>query len=523
MNRRQVGVNVIANILACVTTLCISFFLTPYLVKVLGDEAYGYIGLSNSFINYAAILTTALNSMAGRYILLARAKGDGERVDQLYSSLFYAGVILAGLFLLVGGMLTANIERIFRITPSLVPAVRLTFLITVANYSVTTLFTVFSTSAFVVNRLDRTARGSVAADAVKAGTLLGLFLLLKPQIYYVAIGAIAYTVVLNAFHLYNTRTLLPELKIRRAFVRVSAIRELISAGIWNSSYFLISILMVGMDLMLANWLIGGKVMGLLSTAATITTAMSSVRNAVTNAFKPSLATAYAEEKRDDATGVFPRLKADTLRVNRLQNLLLLVPVAGLCVFGYRFYSLWMPYKPASEIQLLAIVTALKMAELFGGLTIDAITYNFTLYNRLKKQALVQILVSCFNIPLVVLLVRHAPNESMGAYCIAGVSSLLFLIYYWVIAPRLAAQVTGERLKTYYRSILGNAGLFAALIALFLLLNRFISTPNWLMLLVWLGLAGILGYGLMFLIGIGRAEKKQLMQRLMQKLGRRPSL
>jgi O-antigen/teichoic acid export membrane protein len=518
LNRRQVSVNVVAGGVAALTTLAIGFVLTPYLVETLGDEAYGYIGLSNNFITYAAIFTTALNSMAARFILMAQARGDTEKVNEYYSSLFYAGAILAGIFLLVGGFLTAHLQQIFNITPALLPAVRLTFLLTVLNYCVVTLFTVFSTSAFVANRLDLTARGSVTADAVKAGSLLLLFVLLKPQIYYVAIGALLYTLVLNTFHLINTRRLLPEVKIKTGLVRFSTIGTLVSSGVWNSSYFLISILMVGMDLMLANWLINGKVMGLLSTAATISTAMSSIRNAVTNAFRPSLATAYAEEslpgREKEGYGA---LKAATLRINRFQNLLLLVPIAGLTVFGGRFYALWMPYKPAGEIQLLAVVTGLKMLELFGGLTVDAILYNFTLYNSLKKQALAQILVSCLNIPIVVLLVKTVGNETLGAYIIAGVSSLLFVIYYWVIAPRLAARVTGERLRTYYRSIGQNAGLYCLLLGLFFLINRFISTPDWPSLLLWICISAGGGYLLMFLLGTSPGEKSSFLKRLSHRI------
>ncbi|MGN1432220.1 MAG: hypothetical protein ACI4XI_00820, partial [Ruminococcus sp.] len=65
---KQMSINIIASIVAFGVTIGINFFLTPYLVSSLGTEAYGFIGLANNFVQYATIVTSALNSMAGRFI-----------------------------------------------------------------------------------------------------------------------------------------------------------------------------------------------------------------------------------------------------------------------------------------------------------------------------------------------------------------------------------------------------------------------------------------------------------------------
>ena len=46
----------------------ISLVLVPYIAKYLGADANGYVLMANNFASYAAILTTALNSYAARYI-----------------------------------------------------------------------------------------------------------------------------------------------------------------------------------------------------------------------------------------------------------------------------------------------------------------------------------------------------------------------------------------------------------------------------------------------------------------------
>lgn len=63
---KQMSINIIASIVSFAVTVGINFFLTPYLVKEVGSDAYGFIGLANNFVQYATIVTTALNSISGK-------------------------------------------------------------------------------------------------------------------------------------------------------------------------------------------------------------------------------------------------------------------------------------------------------------------------------------------------------------------------------------------------------------------------------------------------------------------------
>ena len=42
---KQMSINIIASIVSFAVTVGINFFLTPYLVKEVGSDAYGFIGL----------------------------------------------------------------------------------------------------------------------------------------------------------------------------------------------------------------------------------------------------------------------------------------------------------------------------------------------------------------------------------------------------------------------------------------------------------------------------------------------
>ena len=63
--------NFVGNLLGFLVTYSISFFLSPYIVGMLGESAYGFVSLATSFTNYITLATVALNSLASRFISIA--------------------------------------------------------------------------------------------------------------------------------------------------------------------------------------------------------------------------------------------------------------------------------------------------------------------------------------------------------------------------------------------------------------------------------------------------------------------
>lgn len=92
-NKKSLFINMIATTLAFVINAVISFIITPYLVKILGDEAYGFIGLANNFVSYASIITVALNSMAARFITIEIHKKMKKKLMNILI-LFYFQILL---------------------------------------------------------------------------------------------------------------------------------------------------------------------------------------------------------------------------------------------------------------------------------------------------------------------------------------------------------------------------------------------------------------------------------------------
>ena len=77
----------------------INFFLTPFITKNLGTDAYGYVTLAKTIASYAVIITTALNSYAARFITIEYHKEDYEKANVYFNSVFFADLFIGGALL----------------------------------------------------------------------------------------------------------------------------------------------------------------------------------------------------------------------------------------------------------------------------------------------------------------------------------------------------------------------------------------------------------------------------------------
>ena len=63
-NKKATLVNIFAALITLGVQMFISFWLSPFVVGKLGEEAYGFINLANNFVSYASLVAIAINSMA---------------------------------------------------------------------------------------------------------------------------------------------------------------------------------------------------------------------------------------------------------------------------------------------------------------------------------------------------------------------------------------------------------------------------------------------------------------------------
>ena len=90
-------INLISSIVVFVVSMGINFFLTPFILKSLGNEAFGFVGLSNAIVSYAAVVSVAINSVSGRFVAHAWHKKDISLANTYYSSVLAVNIFFAPL------------------------------------------------------------------------------------------------------------------------------------------------------------------------------------------------------------------------------------------------------------------------------------------------------------------------------------------------------------------------------------------------------------------------------------------
>lgn len=376
----QLAINMIAQIGVFTISLGISFFLTPYIVKNLGVDAYGFVALSNTIIGYMQIITVALNSMAGRFITIEYHKGNLNKANQYFSSVFYANCVLGGIILLICIVLLYYLEHIINIPEFLIPDVKWLFFLLSINTVLTLLFNVFIVPPFIKNRLEITATRNLISTIIRLVLLLVLFSLFSPHLWLLGVAAILCSIYLVVANILITKKLTPDLHISFSEYNWNRINEVLTSGVWNLVNRISVMMEKGFDLLLANWLINSFVMGLLSISAQISILIPQMFGLITSSFAPSITEFYS---KGDIDGI----KRNVFKSIRLMSFMTLIPLSFLYVYGNVFFELWLPDQDSNLLQLILVLTTF---DFIFGMPLEIFWNVFTATNKIKVPALVML-------------------------------------------------------------------------------------------------------------------------------------
>lgn len=503
MERRQDYINLIASIISFCINIGINFLLTPFIVKKLGNVAYGYIGLSINFISYATVITIALNSVASRFVTISLHKKDEIGANIYFNSVLIANIITAIILSIISVITVINIERILIIPEYLVNDVKVTFALVFANFIITVITAVFSISIFVKNRIDLLSIITLKANFIRVVLLILLFYFLKAKLFYIGISGLVMTLYGVLFNIKYTKKLLPKIKIKFKSFKLKAVTELFSLGVWNSVNNLSQILLTGLDLWIANLMIGSQAMGILSIAKSLPNIIVSFLETIASTYSPKFTILYAEGKLDELVNEI-KLSIRTL------GLIITVPLSGFIVFGIDFYKLWLPtlsYEEILEIQILSILT-------LGPIFISAFIYSLysvnIITNKLKIPTLLTLGISIISTIGVFIILK---TTNLGVYSIAGVSSMLLILRVVFFEPVYAARSLRIRLTTFYPPMLKGILSFIIITIIFLGVKNVVIINSWKIFALVVGILGTSGYIINFFIVLKKKERLNLIRRM----------
>lgn len=458
-------VNVIANVLSFGIAIAISFFISPYIVRTLGAEANGFVTLANNFVAYATLLKTALNGVGSRYIIVEYHKGNIEKANVYFSSLFYGDLILAIIISVASALCVWRLENIINISPELVLDVKILFGFVLFNFVFSTATNIINVASHVKNKIYLQSIRDIQAYLIRAVLLVALFTLFEPRIAFLGIATFVPSIVVVFYNIYYKRKLTPDLKINRKYFSFATIKELVSQGIWNSIASLGTMLLSSLDLLIANLLVNENDMGILSVAKSMPNVVSSFGTTVATVFFAAMAIDYAKE---DMSVLVKTVKQST----RFSGYVTTIPLAFLIVYGREFYSLWQPTLDSKQLHILSLLTVAGLIFLAGA---SAVGNIFTIALKVKERSIVTLITGATSLAITLALVKFT---NLGIYAIAGVSSVVNTISMLVYVVPYAAKSIGKPAKTFMPVVLRSLLSTGILVLIGYAQKTFMPCANW---------------------------------------------
>ncbi len=476
-NTAQTGINMVASFMTYGVSMLVSFFLSPYIVRNIGVDAYGFVTLANNFVGYVALITIALNTLSGRFVTVNIYKNDYAKANSYFSSVFYSNAIISLVITLIGAIIIVFLDSFLDVSPELLPDVRILFIFSFLNFIIGTIGNVFSVATFATNKLYLASIVGIITNIVRAAVLIISFSLLTPKTYYVAIAGLFTTLITVFTNIYYTKRLTPQLKISIKDFDIKKIAELIKGGIWATVNRIGQIFMNDLDLLISNMFINSVEMGVLSVSKTVPNAITGIVSSLVSVFSPNYTILYAQEKYDE-------LIKNIKQSMKIMGVIVNVPVIVLIVCGKQFYTLWQPTQDADKLYKLSLL-AIACIIISGG--INCIYNIFTVVNKLQANAIVVVVTGFLSLLISFLLLKYT---GLGLYAIAGTSTAISILRNLLFTAPYGAKCLNLKWHAFYPEIIKPVIYVFITSFVLLLFTKLFIANTWITLII-LGIVTVL--------------------------------
>lgn len=494
--------NIVWSVIAVAVNYFMNFLITPYVTNHIGVEAYGFVALATTFTSYVDIISIGLNAFAGRFISVAYHRNEKERANTFYSSVIVADAVLALLVTVPCVLMIRHLESFLQIPSLITTDVKILFSAVLLKYLLTIMRTAFNTATFLSNRLDIYEKHLSFSYLLQAGLLLGLCVLLPPHVWYVGLAGIAAALYLLIINLRLTKKLTPDLRFHSELCSMKAVRELVSAGIWNSLNNFGNVLNSGLDLLITNIMIDAVVLGEISIAKNLGTICYTLITKVSASFRPKQLKLYAEGRVEDQVALFKQ----TMKITGMLCSLII------CVFfccGQDFLKLWIPN------QNIPFIFSITMIVLLSDIAIGVVNplyYVFTLTKKLQLPCVITIVMGVLNIASMYLLISYT---SFGAYAVV-LTTLVLNFFHFVDTPLYSAHCLKVKRTTFYPTIARHLVVLCAGAVISRILNAILpEAKSWIMLIFKAGFSAVILSAVFITLMFSRKEIKHFMGKIME--------
>jgi O-antigen/teichoic acid export membrane protein len=478
IGKKQISINMVANVVSYSSNLIISFILTPFLIDTLGKDVYSFYPIANSIVSYLSVLTATLNTMASRFFTVEIVNGNDKEANKYFSSVLASNIVISFFMFIPMAVIVVFVDTFLNVPINSVAAIRTLFALVFSAALVNVVGSIFGIATFAKNRIDlRSARELVTA-VIRLGLYVLLYSILPPSIVYVGLVTLVVVIISLSIQVFYTKKLLPGIRFKKADVSFTHVKKLLSSTVWSIIFTFGNILLSGLTIVLINILYSADDSGSLSIVQTVPTFINGVISMLVGVFFPVITYKVAEKDIDGAVK----------QILSAQRIIAIVGCAVIAVFSglaKEFFTLWTPEENAAELSKLSFVAI--MPHLVISCMWILSNLNIAM-NKVRKPAIFTLFIGSLNI-LFALIVSQVLHTSY--VYIQIISSALQIIWAGLFLPIYASRELKVSISTFYPPLI-RAIIATVLCFLLTILSKPLFTfDNWLVFIVFGGFVGII--------------------------------
>lgn len=325
-------INAISNWMVLALNILTGFFLTPFIIRYLGDSGYGIWTLVCSFIGYYGLMNMGVSSAIHRFIARYSAKQDAQSLNQVASTALAIFSVTGLLALLVSFLLANILADFFHVNAesrqAFIHLVWLVGLATAVGFPVEVL------GAIVLAREHYVALNIANAVRVLVRVVLTVILLKTDYgLLGVGLAPLAAAIVFGVMAIYLFRKYAGDICLSTANVHRGTLRKLVTYGGITTIMTMASLLRNELDSVVIGRMIGLTEVGYYGIAALILRYILRVIVSMTGVLTPRFASLDGAGRHEDLQQLF-------LRASRVTSLMTFFICIQAYLFGERFIELW---------------------------------------------------------------------------------------------------------------------------------------------------------------------------------------
>lgn len=437
-------------LLTHLATLLLGLYTVGFIVRSVGVELYGLIGVVNTMVGYASVVTVALTSTVGREVAFAIEAKNLARASKDLSTAVFGTLGALAIAIPVPAILgLLLLDQLFDVPPGQLMAARVLLGLTLVTFVLTTVSGPLGVAMFVRNRLDLTGGVSVLKAIAYLAAVAALMTTPMPLLVAVGLAGLVAATLALALHIIVHRSLLRAVCIHPRSFDWQSVRRTLAVGGWLTLSQIGALLILQSDVIVANVILGASSAGQLAALTALSLQVRALVGTVSSLFAPDqvVLAARGHEQRF-AEYLFQSIRVVTLFVGLL--------VGVYCGVTAEFLSLWL----GPEFAKLAPLSWLMMVPLIPILGSMPAWNAMIALGKVRAPAILTLVMGVLAIGVSVLLAGPAGLGLVGIV-VAGVvmlamRNLVFVPWY---LHRFAGMDPWRQLRaTIAGTLVGGLGL-----------------------------------------------------------------